>query len=183
MEIVQFGQSIGPLMNIVMKMSADFLYFLILYAILLIMFAVVGLIMFIPELPQYATMFESAMAVLDASIGNFNFDEFRGINNNDFLVGFGSIYTIIIVVVFNILILNLLIAILANTYQMFNTKATGLYLSKILISRSEMMFDSSYGSFLLTLIPINFFMVPLVPFAMCCKPSEKVNRILIIFQY
>jgi len=59
------------------------------------------------------------------------------------------------VIAFNLLLLNLVIAILANTYNMFDLRATGLYLSKILNTRGELLYDDSYGAFLASLPPIN----------------------------
>jgi len=46
---------------------------------------------------------------------------------------------------------------------MFDTKSTGLYLSKILMSRDEMQFDENYGAFLLTMAPLNCIVLPFVP--------------------
>lgn len=102
--------------------------------------------------------------MLDTSIGNYDFKVFsENIENDQFLVNLGSAYTITIVVTFNILILNLIIAILSNTYNMFDTKSAGLYLSKILNARDEMTYDENYGAFLLTMTPLNFVILPFVP--------------------
>ena len=77
--------------------------------------------------------------VLDASIGNYDFKIFKNeIKDMVWLVYFGNIYTMIIVICFNILILNLIIAILSNTYNMFDHRSKGLYLSKILNARDEL---------------------------------------------
>lgn len=48
---------------------------------------------------------------------------------------------ICVIICFNILLMNLLIAILSNTYSNFESGSTGLYLSKILSSRDEVMYD------------------------------------------
>lgn len=69
---------------------------------------------------------------------------------------FGQVYIMLIVIAFNIMLLNLIIAILANTYNIFDTKSNGLYLSKILSTRDELTYDDSYGAFLSAMPPINF---------------------------
>jgi len=69
----------------------------------------------------------------------------------------------VIVVTFNILILNMIIAILSNTYNMFDSKASGLYLSKILNARDDMTYDKNYGAFLLVMAPMNIIVLPFVP--------------------
>ena len=121
--------------------------------------------------------------MLDASIGNYSFELFAGIVNNTFLTLFGDIYAIVIVICFNILILNLIIAILSNTYNMFDTKSAGLFLSKILNSRDEMAYNENYGAFLLCMIPLNLVNLPFVPYAIFRKPSAQMNSKLTIFQY
>ena len=53
LEIVQFSADIGPLVKIVEKMFGDFGNFIILYAIIVVMFAIIGNINFVFEIPQY----------------------------------------------------------------------------------------------------------------------------------
>lgn len=172
LDMIQFSSEIGPLVKIVGKMAGDFVNFVVLYVILVVMFGIVGNLNFLLDLPDnYGQLFTSILTVLDASIGNYSFELYAGIVNNSFLTLFGDIYAIIIVICFNILILNLIIAILSNTYNMFDTKSAGLYLSKILNSRDEMAFNENYGAFLLCMIPLNMVNLPFVPYAIFKKPS------------
>jgi hypothetical protein len=60
-----------------------------------------------------------------------------------------------VVISFNMLLLNLLVAILANTYNIYDLRSSGLYLSKILITRGELLYDDNYGAFLAGVPPIN----------------------------
>jgi len=76
LDLIQFSADIGPLVKIVGKMLGDFLNFFILYAILVIMFAVVGNLNFIFYLDEYTGLFESCETVLDASVGNYDFTLF-----------------------------------------------------------------------------------------------------------
>jgi len=183
LDLIQFSADIGPLVKIVGKMLGDFLNFFILYAILIIMFAVVGNLNFIFYLDEFTGLFESCETVLDASVGNYNFEMYDAITSNNMISIFGDFYTIAIVVTFNILILNLIIAILSNTYNQFDTKSTGLYLSKILNARDEMTFDENYGAIILTMTPLNVAVLPMVPFALFQKPSPRINQVLMILQY
>ena len=91
------------------------------------------------------------------------------------------------VIVFNILLLNLIIAILANTYNMFDLRSTGLYLSEILNKRDELLYDESYGSFLAAIPPINSIQVPMIPFAVMMRKGHpmlvKINDSIMKTQY
>jgi len=183
LNVIQYFENIGPLVKIVSKMSVDFINFLILYLILVMMFAIVGNLNFIFDLKeQFGGLFESCLTVLDASIGNYDFQLFKEIDDG-FLSIFGDLYIMCIVITFNILILNLIIAILSNTYNMFDTKSRGLYLSKLLNSRDDMAPDDHYGAFLLTMTPLNFVVLPFVPYALFVKPSKRFNTIIMILQY
>lgn len=84
-DIIQFTSEIGPLVKIVGKMVGDFMNFLILYALLVIMFAIVGNINFVLDLNEFHGLFESTLTVLDASIGNYDFALFSQIQRNSFL--------------------------------------------------------------------------------------------------
>lgn len=81
----------------------------------------------------------------------------------------GQVYMICVIVCFNILLMNLIIAILANTYSNFESGSTGLYLSKILSSRDEVMYDQCYGSFLSAMPPLNAIQFPFFPFAITLR--------------
>ena len=89
----------------------------------------------------------------------------------------------ITVIIFTILILNLIIAILSNTYNIFDPYSNALYLSKILASRDLLMYDAHYGSYLQAMSPVNLFTLPLVPFGIFMEPSTKLNQTVMSTQY
>ena len=99
-------------------------------------------------------MFESFLTITDASLGNFNFDIFETVNDEGMRL-FGQFLILICVICFNLLLLNLIVAILANTYNLFDLRSTGLYLSKILNTRGELLYEENYGGFLAATPPIN----------------------------
>ena len=115
-------------------MGNDFLNFLTIYVILIIMFVIVGNINFLLYCEEFGSLFTSLVTVLDASMGNFEFSLFDSIDENEQMIlkNAGIIYIFLTVIIFTILILNLIIAILSNTYNIFQEKSAGLYLSKIL---------------------------------------------------
>lgn len=146
-------------------MTKDFYNFFLLYVLLTIMFAIVGNINFLFDLKEYQDFFSSILTVIDASLGNYTFVVFEENVKRSDLQSIGLIFTICIVLCFNIIVLNLIIAILANTYAIFDNKSNGLYLSKILMSRDEMIYDDCYGSFLSAMPPFNFVQLPVLPIA------------------
>lgn len=66
-------------------MLDDFVNFILLYVILLFMFAIIGNINFLFDLKEYHGLFESCLTVLDASIGNYDFGLYNSIEGKEFL--------------------------------------------------------------------------------------------------
>ena len=78
-QIFQYNESIGPLLKIVGKMALHFYNFFLLYVLITIMFAIVGNINFLFDMPEYNGFFQSILTVIDASLGNYSFDAFKNI--------------------------------------------------------------------------------------------------------
>jgi len=94
----------------------------------------------------------------------------------------GQLYMIVVVVCFNLLLFNLFIAVLGNTYNMYDMKSNGLYLSKILSKLDELIYDENYGSFLISIPPINAVVLPFLPIGMLLRAGDpmllKLNQFL-----
>ena len=159
-------------------MANDFINFMVIYVLLLIMFSLVGNLNFLFDCPEYQTLFDATITLMDSSMGNYDFGVMAQIENPQFRL-VGDIYLLLVVITFTILILNLVIAILSNTYNKNDPKSKGLYLSKILNTRDELKYDQHYGSFLSSLVPFNILTIPFVPLAIR-NPSEKLNSIIMI---
>ena len=74
-------------------------------------------------------------------------------------------------VTFLILILNLLIAILSNVFNVFENLSVGLFLSKILSTRESLESDEYYGAFISAVVPFNIFVLPFIPLALIMRKS------------
>ena len=72
-QVIQFNPEIGPLLKIVQKMANDFINFMVIYALLLIMFSLIGNLNFLFYCPEYETLFNSFITLLDSSMGNYDF--------------------------------------------------------------------------------------------------------------
>ena len=186
MTMLQFSESIGPLFKILGKMLTDFGSFFAIYLILLIMFAIVGNMCFIQYLDQYRGSFQSILTIVDASLGNYDLNVYGNIRDPTTRL-FGELLIMIVVVCFNILLMNFIIAILANTYSIFDARSNGLYLAKILSSRAELNYDQSLGAFLLSMPIINLIQVPVLPISMTMRYGSPaimaLNNTLMMAQY
>ena len=140
------------------------------------MFSIVGNLNFIYDLEEFETFTNSILTVIDASVGNFDTNIFVKLDPPMQVVG--EIYIISIVVCFNILLMNLIIAILASTFERFDSKSNGLYLSKILVTRDELIYDVSYGSIFSATPPLNALQIPFFPALFVLRyDTDILNRI------
>ena len=93
----------------------------------------------------------------------------------------------IVVTVFNLLLMNFIIAIFADTYGTFDSRSTGLYLSEILKSRGELADNDSFGAFFASIPPINVIQIPFIPLSFCFREGMPnliaLNKFLLQIQY
>lgn len=68
---------------------------------------------------------------------------------------FGKMYFIIIIVIFNLVLINLIISMLANTYGIYDSSSDGFLFSQILQSRDELVYDPYFGCIFSQLPPTN----------------------------
>ena len=121
-------------------MGDDFVNFIVMYFILVMMFSIIANINYMFVCPEYSTLFGSLMIILDSSMGNYDFSIFEQIEDSN-VKNYGKAFLMFLVIIFTILILNLIIAILSNTYNIFDPFSKALYLSKILASRDLLLYD------------------------------------------
>ena len=114
--------------------------------------------------------------LFSASLGNFDFSLFS--QNEEYLPRqYGWIYLILFLVLTNIVLINFLIAILSNKYTEMEPKKKLLYNRNILRIKQIQAEDKYYSCLISSFVPLNFLMLPFVPFIVISK-SEKLNHIL-----
>ena len=94
---LSFNETIGPLFEILSKMSRDFLNFCIIYFVLLLMFSLLGNINFYQRLDDYGGFLQSVITMVGVSMGNFNLDEFKYMEEKSII---GEIFLMVAVVSF-----------------------------------------------------------------------------------
>ena len=78
--LLEYNESIGPLLRIVFKMSQDFFNFMCIFFLLIIMFGVVGNLNFM-GINHFENFYESMLTVIDFAIGNFDFKFFDNVDD------------------------------------------------------------------------------------------------------
>ena len=57
-------------------MANDFLNFILIYLVLVLMFTIVANLIFLFECPEFVTLFDSLITLVDCSMGNYSFSTF-----------------------------------------------------------------------------------------------------------
>ena len=64
-------------------MGDDFVNFIVMYFILVMMFSIIANINYMFVCPEYSTLFGSLMIILDSSMGNYDFSIFEQIEDSN----------------------------------------------------------------------------------------------------
>jgi hypothetical protein len=79
---------------------------------------------------------------------------------------FGVIFQIIVLLMNGVVLLNLIIAILANTFNIFEPKSLALYYDGIIEAIPMYKYNKTYSALNCAFPPFNCLMVPFLPFYM-----------------
>ena len=167
-------------------MSNDFFNFILLNQVLTWMCALIGNLNFGLQMEEFETLLTSALTITNATLGNFDIKTFDQIVDPQ-KRQYGQLFMLCAIVFLNMMLLNFIVAILANTYNLFDLRSNGLYLSEILNTRDDLIYDDNYGSFLSSVPPINIIQIPFIPLAMILKRDDPwlllMNSFLMQVQY
>ena len=124
--MLELNSYFGPMIQTIGAMLRDLIKFFWLGVIQLTAFSSIGMLCF-PELTVYKSFHSTLMLFLRCGLGNFDFtiyDEL-GIGTNKYY--FGMTFHTVVVLMQLLIIVNLLIAIMSDTYGVLNGSRIGLY--------------------------------------------------------
>jgi len=134
---------IGPMLNIIQNMLEEIIKFILIYLIILVVFATSALLFF-QNLNEFKDVTQSFTTLLSASFGSFRFNIFEA-EEMVVTTDFGYFFLILYMIVSNVVLLNFIIAILSNTYLKLINVSKALSLNEIIKIRSIFEYDSKYS--------------------------------------
>ena len=170
---------LGPLLNMVYIMIWDIFIFMILFGIILVIYASVGNLLFYTEEP-YSTFWESVVTLFGSALGNFDLTQLDDSGKGKLV---GELYIISFVVMCNILTLNLLIAILSSTYAILEEKKLVLYINEILKLRNVIEYHHTCGGLTSAAPPWNVFGLIASPIYVLKSDTRKLDKIILLINY
>ncbi len=179
LNLLEVHTVIGPFIEMIKQMFFRLGTFSLLFAILLFFFAMVASIYLPYSIVEHRALYRSLVTLFQTSIGVFDIN----LMNSEMKA---EIFTFIYVIVFNILLLNLLIAILTQVYTTISDEADTLYVNDIVVLQALYSPHEEYSSIIDAFPPLNFV------FGFICLPTllltpapkrEAVNAFFLKIEY
>ena len=169
----------GILIKIMIKMTIKVFRFLVLYFVIILIFSFVGYGLFY-DVEDYSTLIKSYNTMFKSSLGGFDYSIYD--NSTISSSTARRIYLSIYLLTSTIMLLNLLIALLNDTYTEYINNGSGLQ-SKEMIKVRVLYEQNDYYQWLALIHNLfNFYVLLLAPFVIILK-SKRLNRIIILIEY
>ena len=153
-------------------MMVDLAIFFLLFAIQLIAFSCVGILTF-GSIEEYGTLSGTVIMFTESALGNWNFGIYDVMGDKKYI---GIIFHTILICVNMLLLLNLVIAIMADTWATLSEVKLGLYLKGIVEAIPAYQNDKRYGGLISLPPPFNIFALVLLPFYHCFLDKDRLQR-------
>jgi hypothetical protein len=179
LHILIYNKAVGYLVQITIAMLTTSMKFILLCLIVLITFTIVGLLLF-SDMEEFKTFYLSFNSMYAFALGGFDFEIFT--NEYRMSSTSGRVFLGIFLLIAAILLLNFLIAIMADAYANYGTYINGLQMNEIIKLRSIYEEHRYYHCLSKSTILFSFLIFPFMPFVMFFK-SEKLNKFLLHVEY
>ena len=111
-------------------------------------------------------------------MANYDFTEFEDLNLGPTV---GKVFVVFSVLINAVVLLNFIIAILADTYSNLARSKLGLYYDGVISRINIYEDDEYYGGLIVGTPPFNVLAIFMIPVYMCVKDKKKLKRINDVF--
>ena len=162
--------------QVIKNMVFDLMSFFFILLFVLLIFATLLFSFFNSSVLENQNFLDVIFSLLGAAFGNFNLTL-----DNSYSLAY-SIILLVFMFFFTIILFNLLIAILSNTYTNMIEKGNMEYGYVLYQNKKYKKYDKKYGALILFPAPLNLFLVPFI-FNYLKNPNEFLNMLLVKFGY
>lgn len=111
--------------------------------------------------------------VFDTGLGNYDFEVFKDLSLGESV---GQIFILTAVIINCIVLLNFIIAILADTYSKLMVQKLGIYYDGIIARIPVYKYDSLYGGLIVGPPPSNVLAIFMIPFYIFVKDKKRLRH-------
>ena len=168
--------TLGPIISTIAYMFKDMLTFFAIWAIVLTAYVCAGALTY-PNTPRILNMEEGFIFWIESSLGNWDVGIFDHLIDEgkptQRLIGVWFLLTFVLI---NLLILvNVVIAMMADTYALMTSVRKGVYNFNIIQTASAYKIDKYYGGLVICMPPFCAITFLLLPFYIGIKDKEKLK--------
>mmetsp|Transcript_11821 Transcript_11821/g.18205 ORF Transcript_11821/g.18205 Transcript_11821/m.18205 type:complete len:272 (+) Transcript_11821:948-1763(+) len=173
--MLQRTRSLGELIMMVSQMINELKKFLFTFGLLIIGAVVVTSQLKLELLKDSsASFYQVALYIFNAINGN---QEFENYNYPQ-----GKIFIAVFAYLFNILLLSFLVSMFINRYKYVYFNIDALRRMNVIKLKNSSSYDPTIGGATLAFFPVNFFLLPFLPFFLFFR-SERFNEFILKTQY
>ena len=171
--MLKLTKTFGPLIKIIYAMIRELMIFLVLWGIQLFIFTCVGILVF-AGVPHYDGFMQVLILFFQSALGIWDFSIY-----DNFYLGpqFGQGFHLVFILLNMVLLVNLIIAILSETYQRLSYQKLGLYYDGVIEVIPAYKYKKFYGALIAACPPFNLLVLPFLPFFAFTQNKGKVRRL------
>ena len=170
-------KTFGPIISTIIFMFNDIAVFIVIWIIVLVMFGTIGALTF-NETPELVAIEESMEFFVTASLGSWStsiFDHYaEGTPPRKFMRDVGVYFVLTFNFINVLILLNVVIALMADTYSLMSGVRKGLYNYSIVKTVPAYKLDSYYGGLALLMPPFCLFTFFCMPYYLCVKDRKRL---------
>jgi len=145
----------------------------VLWGIQLFIFACIGILIF-GDMAEYGSFIKVLILFFESALGQWDFTIY---NNSKYPPLFGQAFHMIVIMLNMIMFVNLMIAVLSETYQRLSIQKLGLYYDGVIEVIPAYKYKKFYGSLIAACPPFNLLVLPFLPFFAFAKNKRTIRRL------
>lgn len=157
------NKRIGPFLRMMNLMLAEHILFILTFAVLLFMSAAVFTAMFYHISDSYTSFLVSMRTLWAAALATFDMEAFGDYNI------FGGLLLSIYLLLSNVMLLNLIIALLSNVYSNLMQRVDSGHHAVVIIYYDRWYWDDIYGILIFMPCPFTYLVTFAIPFLLLMK--------------
>jgi hypothetical protein len=168
--ILMTTRSFGPFLRIIWLLLWSVANFLLIFFAFNTVFAQIFTLLFKNSNEDFKSFFDSWITLFNASFGQYDFSGFNT------MVIFGYVLLIAYTTVTNVMLLNLIIAIINNKFNDYQKQADAENRAVLVLTYERIKWDNDYGLLILLPAPFNIIAIPfLIILLIFTKDQHRAN--------
>ena len=166
---------LGPIVSTIIVMFKDVGQFIIVWLFVLMGYASVGFITF-REVPELKSMEDAIVFFFQTAFVNYEMDVFEVYDDRPNMKRLGKYFVLSFVFLNAVVLLNVVIAMMADTYGYMTSLRIGIYNHSVIKTAPSYASNKHYGALAFLCAPFATFAFFTIPYYLCVKDKERLER-------